>query len=243
MIRFFRKPPFALASFLVFCVIFTVWPQIDLMVSGWFYDASASPSFYLAENPIVAFVYWAFKDMPIVIVPVLLGLSVMCLFRTGTNWTKKHAKKWYFMLAFLLIGPGLIVHTGFKDNWDRARPRSVVEFGGDKQFTPALVIADQCERNCSFVSGHAAMGFAFLALGWVLNSRRWLMVGVATGLFVGGIRIVMGGHFLSDIVFAGYICYFSAWVMAKLILGRFEVQTAKPYPHESAAAVSASSVK
>ncbi|TDO98699.1 phosphatase PAP2 family protein [Marinomonas balearica] len=205
------------AGFIFCAVLFSVWPEIDLYVSGLFYDAGTS-RFPANDNAIVKFVYWLFKEMPAVIVPVLLGLCVMTLFKSGPEWNKIHKRKWYFMLAFLLIGPGIIVHTGFKDNWDRARPRHVVEFGGAQQFTPALVVSDQCERNCSFVSGHAAMGFAFIALGWVLQSRLWLFFGLGLGLFVGGIRVLQGGHFLSDIIFSGFICYASAWVMAKWIL-------------------------
>ncbi|WCN10296.1 phosphatase PAP2 family protein [Marinomonas mediterranea] len=205
------------ACFVLCAVLFSVWPELDLYVSGLFYD-SATSSFPANDNSFVKFIYWIFKEMPAVIVPVLLGLCVLTLFKTGPEWSKVHKRKWYFMLAFLLIGPGIIVHTGFKDNWDRARPRHVVEFGGSKQFTPPLVVSDQCKKNCSFVSGHAAMGFAFIALGWVLKSRPWLFFGLGLGLFVGGIRVLQGGHFLSDIIFSGFICYASAWVMARWIL-------------------------
>ncbi len=213
---------YASISFIICLIIFLGWPNIDVVVSSWFYNP-VTGSFPANDVPFVKFIYWLFKEMPAVIVPVLLWLSIMTLFKAAPDWNKRNRRKWYFMLAFLLIGPGIIVHTGFKDNWDRARPRHVVELGGDKAFTPAWVISDQCERNCSFVSGHAAMGFAFIALGWVLQSRMWLTFGLFMGLFVGGIRVLQGGHFLSDIVFSGYICYASAWVMAKLILGSGDI--------------------
>ncbi len=208
---------FASYSFLFFAALFSLWPELDILVTGYFFDR-VTVSFPANDNAFVQFIYWLFKDMPIVIVPLLLALSIFPLFKACPERYKNHQRKSVFMLIFLLFGPGILVHTGFKDNWDRARPRNVVEFGGSQSFTSPLVVSDQCEKNCSFVSGHAAMGFAFIALGWVLNSRAWLMMGIGLGLFVGSIRIMQGGHFLSDIIFSGYICYASAWVIARLLL-------------------------
>ena len=113
-----------------------------------------------------------------------------------------------YLITVMAIGPGLVVNVVFKDHWGRARPRNVQEFGGDKQFTPAFVISDQCPRNCSFVAGHPSMAFALVALALVMaRRRRELLLGVTAaitlGLVVGFGRIVQGGHFLSDVVFSG----------------------------------------
>ena len=70
------------------------------------------------------------------------------------------------------LGPGLVVNGILKEHWGRARPRDVTQFGGDRRFTPALVIADQCERNCSFSAGHPSAGFALAALAYASISRR-----------------------------------------------------------------------
>lgn len=210
-------PGLATCSFIFFVVLFSLWPELDIVVTGYFFD-SVNSRFPANDNLFVQFVYWLFKEMPNVIVPLLVIASLITLFKNCPEKHRLNQRKWFFMLAFLLLGPGILVHTGFKDNWDRARPRDVTEFGGSRDFTSPLVISNQCEKNCSFVSGHAAMGFAYIALGWVLKSRLWLMCGVGLGLFVGGVRVMQGGHFLSDIIFSGYICYASAWVMARLIL-------------------------
>ncbi len=214
-----KKWPFGIAStsFLFAALLFTLWPELDIMITGLFYDPT-TVSFPANDNLFVQFIYWLFKELPNVIIPLLLALCLVPLLKQAPEWSRTHKRKSYFMLAFLLIGPGIIVHTGFKDNWDRARPRDVVEFGGQLNFTPPLEVSNQCQKNCSFVSGHAAMGFAFIALGWVFRCRRWMTFGIALGLFVGGIRVIQGGHFLSDIIFSGYICYASGWLMAKWML-------------------------
>lgn len=206
-----------LLSFLGFVMLFVGWPELDLMFSGQFFNF-ASQSFPANQEGWVRFVYVLFKDMPLLLVPVLVLATLISWlgFAPAKLRCKRH--KLLFLLLFLLIGPGLLVHAGFKNNWDRARPRDVVEFGGEQHFTPAWIVSDQCEKNCSFTSGHAAMGFAFIALAWVWEWQLGLLVGVIVGLFVGEVRVIQGGHFLSDIIFSGYICYFTAWVLAIVIL-------------------------
>ena len=118
----------------------------------------------------------------------------------------------------------LDIMTSFKAESGRARPAQTQQFGGDKQFTPAFVHSGQCQRNCSFVSGHAGMGFWFLAFAWVLGDRRWLYYGAAIGLAVGLGRVAQGAHFLSDVLFGYPVVYLSALLCARWLLGRWTVE-------------------
>jgi lipid A 4'-phosphatase len=113
----------------------------------------------------------------------------------------------------------LVVNAVFKEHWGRARPRDITEFGGTRTFTPAFVISDQCERNCSFVSGHASLPFAFAALGFLLRRRRWAIYAgaAAFGGLVGFGRIVQGAHFLSDVVFSGVFVFLVAYLLAHYV--------------------------
>lgn len=212
-----QRKHWVLLSFICLVVIFIGWPELDLIFSGLYFDSS-SHSFPANQESWVRFVYVLFKDMPLVLVPALLFVTLISWLRFSPAKLRCKRHKLLFLLLFLLIGPGLLVHAGFKNNWDRARPRDVVQFGGEQHFSPAWIVSDQCEKNCSFTSGHAAMGFAFIALAWVWEWQLGLLVGVIIGLFVGEVRVIQGGHFLSDIIFSGYICYFTAWLLAKVIL-------------------------
>ena len=111
------------------------------------------------------------------------------------------------VLLVLAIGPGLIVHSLLKDHWGRPRPAQIVDFGGSGHYVPPGVISDQCARNCSFVSGHASAGFMIAAgaLFWPHRRRRWLAAGLVAGSLIGAVRIVQGGHFLSDVIGAGLV--------------------------------------
>jgi lipid A 4'-phosphatase len=83
------------------------------------------------------------------------------------------------------------------------------------QFTPAFIPADQCEHNCSFVSGHVATAAFIMAFGWLGKPavrRRWLIASLAFGGLFALVRMVPGGHFLSDTIFGWFATYFSLWL-------------------------------
>jgi len=131
---------------------------------------------------------------------------------------------WRMPLAFVfiscLLGPGLVVNAVFKDQWKRARPLHVAHFGGTQQFTRAGVITDQCENNCSFVSGHVACGFFFLSL-MLVNRRRikfWAVAGISAGLLIGFSRMSNVAHWLSDVIWAAPVTLACSWVIWKALL-------------------------
>jgi lipid A 4'-phosphatase len=119
-----------------------------------------------------------------------------------------------------------VANVGFKDHWGRARPREVVEFGGVGSFSPALVPQFQKARpNGSFVSGDAAFGFFLPAFAYVAPRRLMRRVfwgGMAAGAVFGFIRLAMGAHFLSDIVYAAFFMLASSAGVHAAMYGRRE---------------------
>lgn len=177
-------------------------PQLDMTVSGFFYDGQG---FLWREGPVANF----FHDL---VHPVSLGLTVLFVLGLGYSFYKKLPVRIpLFLLFSLIIGPGLITNTLLKDNWGRARPMQIVEFGGTQHFTPPLLMADQCDHNCSFVGGDAAFGYWFSAFGYVVPRRRRTVFwsGMSIGLGYSLLRIGMGAHFLSDVFFAGIVILLS----------------------------------
>jgi lipid A 4'-phosphatase len=145
---------------------------------------------------------------------VLLGYEFLALSRAGV----------IYLMAVFILGPGLLVNGILKEDWGRARPSQIVEFGGDKRYTPPLEIADQCQHNCSFVSGEASLGFAFGAFGFVATAPRRRRLGLAAGLVLGSVfgllRMAQGGHFLSDVYFAGVAIFALAWALHRILISR-----------------------
>ncbi len=196
-------------------------PQVDLAVSGYFFDDAQG--FYLRNQPLVRFVY---ELVPWFSRLVIAGL-LLFLLAAWTIWRQHEFFQFkrrvaLYLLLVAIVGPLLLVNGVFKDHWGRARPSQVVEFGGTKQFTRAALPADQCEKNCSFVSGHASVGFFFLAFAFVWPRRRllWLATGTVLGLGIGLVRIMQGGHFFSDVIFCSIVVYLSARVLHALVLRR-----------------------
>jgi membrane-associated phospholipid phosphatase len=111
-----------------------------------------------------------------------------------------------------------------KDHWGRARPSQIEAFGGTRQFTPAPLPASQCERNCAFVSGHAALAFSVVSFALLLPSGRRRRFAIAAALGFGGlvgvVRMAAGAHFLSDVVYAGLIVSATSWLLYEIIVTR-----------------------
>lgn len=191
----------------VLLLVFGLAPGVDIWFSGLFY--SAEHGFVAQQWPVL---HWVNTGVPWVgrgiLVVAMLGCVAAVFGYSGLN-----GRKWRpicGLLLMLVIGVGLVVHVGLKDHWGRARPQDTQVFNGPHRFTPPLQPSNQCQTNCSFVSGHAATGFALLGLG-ILGSRRrrvqWLFIAMASGVLIGLVRIAVGRHFLSDVLFGGALLW------------------------------------
>jgi lipid A 4'-phosphatase len=126
----------------------------------------------------------------------------------------------------LLIGPGLLVNAGLKSLWGRPRPLQCEEFGGPMSFKPVGEIATQKFPNSSFPSGHAATAFFFIAPAFLVrrnNGRRrrgWFLAGIGYGSAMGFTRVLQGGHFVSDVLWAGIIVYFVGVGLSRILLSQ-----------------------
>lgn len=189
-------------TFLIFTfvavLVFALFPQLDLDTSSLFYHKGEG--FYLSDFWIFHFLYKR--------VGWILGVTVLALLlylfyqiKTGKQAHYLNKKGITFLLLFLLLGPGLITNVLIKEHSGRVRPVQIEQFGGQKAFTPYYRMDGACEHNCSFISGHAAAGFFFLAFGYLLHSRMIFLLALGFGVLMALTRVAQGGHFLSDVVF------------------------------------------
>ena len=202
------QAPFKLAGIaaligIAAAIVFVGWPGIDLAAARIFY---VEPRHFLFNHSALATALrWGFRALTwgtaiAAVTGIILALARRRhLFGLGLP-------EWIFLALVLITGPGLIANTLLKDNWARPRPIHVVEFGGPDRFTPVLERSGACERNCSFISGEASATFALgFAIAMLARRRRaeLMAAAVALGGVAGLIRMGEGGHFLSDVVFAG----------------------------------------
>lgn len=205
--------------------IFAVFPTLDLSVMGHLYTPGLG--FIHAHDPLVlASYHWT----PLVGRIILVSLAALALLGPMlarlTRWLGWHRLSQRCvgsgrrMAAAAVIcgvlGPGLVVEVWFKNEIGRPRPVQVTQFGGDHLFVGVFDRGDNPENHRSFVSSHAAAGFWLLSLGLTSGPvwrRRWLLIGIACGAAIGLCRMMQGGHFLSDIVFA----FYAVWIPGQLV--------------------------
>lgn len=201
--------------------LFLLAPGLDLWTSHLFYEPGRG--FALAHWPpalivsdLVPWIAWG--------IAALVALAALWLYLVGRPLWRFDRNALVFVFAAVTLGPGLLVNTVLKDHWGRARPAQIEAFGGSHHFTPAPLPAAQCPSNCSFASGHAALGFGLIAFAFLLPAGAWRrragMAALAVGAFIGLDRIAEGRHFLSDVVFAGLLVYGTTaalywWIVAR----------------------------
>lgn len=186
--------------------VFGAVPELDIWVSRRVHAGGGE--FPLAQLAWVQGLYhltpWVGRGLFVVSL-VILAVAAIRVPVSRRIWRRAGA-----LALVLLLGLGGVVHGLFKENWGRPRPHQVQEFAGSRSYVPALRPGGECSRNCSFVSGHAATGFGLIALGLFscrARRRTWFLIAMSTGLMVGAGRVLQGGHFLSDVLFAGLIMW------------------------------------
>jgi len=194
-------------------------PQVDLFVSGLFYDPAHG--FTLANWPPVHDLTASIRWITWAILLIPLAGAAWLRFVGWPIW-RFNRNALIFLIAALTVGPGILVNTVLKDHWGRARPYQIEAFGGQHQFTPAPLPADQCDRNCSFVSGHAALGFSLVMFAFLIPAGRTRTIALAAalsfGALVGLARIAAGHHFLSDVVDAGLLVVGTTWLLHRWLV-------------------------
>jgi len=195
-----------ITAFLTFLLV--LFPEVDISFSQLFF--SEESGFIYQENFLVYQLY--------ALLPLLTKLfTLVCLLYLVYLIVKYRSYKRilrsgvFFLVIAAAISPGLVVNEVFKENFGRARPRHIEEFNGKREFTGAFTMSDQCKRNCSFSSGHAAMGYFLTAIAYTTNLlyfNRIYLIGIVFGSLVGLSRIVMGGHFLSDVLASAFVVLF-----------------------------------
>ena len=193
------------ASFIIFSLTLILIPSIDISISSLFYDPFIQS---FKPNKFLHFIKELFQSTGALLLLLFLITIIVIYIKT-----KKLSRPVIFLTCTLVIS-AIAIEIVMKSEFGRARPRDIIEFNGDKQFTRAFELSDQCQKNCSFVSGHAGIGFFFLAFGFIARKKWAFLPGLALGCLLSYTRIAQGGHFLSDVIIAGYVTFGIAWINA-----------------------------
>lgn len=199
---------------------FTNW---DMTAARWFYvpgPALGKACWPHLRDPLWFFFYhsapWITGVLAFGAIGTLLAGSLKPRFRRY----RIHA---VFILLTVALGPGVLVNSVFKDHWGRPRPCQVEEFGGHYQYHSVLE-KGTAGRGKSFPCGHSSVGFAYCVFYFLWRRKRpawaWTALGLSVflGMLMGFGRMAAGAHFLSDVLWSGYIPFGTALALYYFVL-------------------------
>jgi len=203
----------ALAVGAVVGIVFGLYPQLDVTIAAWFYDPATHT--FAARGEWVTDI----RDAATALIGLLVAPAVFAILGKLVMPNRRMlipGRAALFLSVTLLLGPFLLANVVLKDHWARMRPTDVVQFGGADRFTAWWDPRGPCPDNCSFVGGEAASAFWTLAPA-ALTPPQWrpLAYGgaLAFGAGIGVLRMAGGGHFFTDIVFAGVLMFVVVWAL------------------------------
>lgn len=185
-------------------------PELDQYIAALSYTETTR-MFYGEQALWCKVIYYS---VPVITVALVLTPLVWLFISRHDSQKCKIIVKFGLMTYLALsLGPGLVVNVMFKDHWGRPRPYQVLRDG--KKYSPFWQPHFSEKKDNSFPGGHASIGFflgiPFLALGRKKAAITFSLIG---GMIVGTVRILQGGHYLSDVLFAGIF----VWVVAKVVV-------------------------
>lgn len=198
--------------------VFAVYPQLDIDISALFYNRQIN-LFDVNVQPWTIHLREAARWLiTLILAPACLAVIGKLIMPNRRMLVGGRAA--LFLIVTMALGPGVLTNLVLKDHWGRARPIDITELGGTFRFTPWWDPRGDCPTNCSFVAGEPSGAFWTLAPA-ALAPPQWRLVAygaaLAFGTAVGLLRIAAGGHFFTDVVFAGVLMFLVIWTAHGLL--------------------------
>jgi lipid A 4'-phosphatase len=197
--------------------VFTLYPEVDLSIAQVVHEDTNVDNGALARWPLL--ITSIIREIGLWIEILLTALPIIALVGKLTLPRMKMlipGRAAIFLLSSLAVGPGLLVNVALKNHWERPRPGQLLQFSGTQHFVPWWEPIGDCHKNCSFVSGEASSAFWTIAPA-ALAPAEWRPLAYAAAIAFGSIisisRIMVGGHFLSDTIFAGVFTFVIIWLL------------------------------
>jgi membrane-associated PAP2 superfamily phosphatase len=197
-------------------VVFGLAPELDLKIARFFFDPSVN-NYHLSQRimPIRDGAMWIIAAL---VAPGFIAIGWKLLVPRARMLISARAAM--FLVMTMALGPGLAVNLIAKDHWGRSRPHSVHQMGGKEIFVAWWDPRGECATNCSFVSGDVSGGYWTLAPA-ALAPAPWRPVAyaaaIAFGSAIGVMRMLLGAHFFTDVIFAGVITFLIIWLSHNLL--------------------------
>ena len=185
--------------------------DLDLKLASFFYHENTQANPWIWQNWwLCRLLYRYAYDFTLLVAIGCVIIILVSYFLPNLTVLRRPAT---YLLLVIAIGPGLVVNLIFKDHWGRPRPAHVTAFGGPHHYIPPLQIGSTGEK--SFTCGHCSVGFAMFGMFFLSKKRKkfYFALTLCLGGILGLTRMSAGGHFVSDILWSGYLVFFVAWLL------------------------------
>ena len=219
------KSFFLLLAALIAATLLCTVTGLDLRAAALFYRPGAG--FPIGDQQPWHALY-RFGEYPAFAMGAVAALSLVAGFLLPP--LARYRRRALFLVLLLVIAPGLLTNSLFKDHWGRPRPRQLDMFGGTMAFHEPWQ-PGPAPKNASFPAGHPTVAFYLSAPYFVLrrSHRRqgliWLSGGILYGIVMGMARVIQGGHFVTDVIWSAGFVFLSALVLASLLRPDEESET------------------
>lgn len=138
-------------ALLVVSAVFAAAPDIDLgIASAFFRDGrwvfEAWPGMVVFNKGFNTATHWFSGVLALVVAALALQRWRQPLASTAA------LRKTGYLLLVIALGPGLLVNAVLKEQWGRARPSQVAEFGGSAAYTPVWLPSDGLQSAIAALS-------------------------------------------------------------------------------------------
>lgn len=143
------------------------------------------------------------------ILALIIFVAMLLFIKKMGNQRLKKYRKHGFILLFLMLSEAILVNV-VKIFWARPRMRSMESIDQFKKWYEINGPMNS-EEFKSFPSGHTANGFAMIVYGLFIPSdrvkarRMFTAFAITWGACTALSRVLLGAHFLSDVIVGGYI--------------------------------------
>jgi membrane-associated PAP2 superfamily phosphatase len=153
----------------------------------------------------------------LIIIFAVYLIFIVVLPRFSPSWLNR--RRALYVLACLALVP--IISTQLRAISHMATPLELKMYGGAYDHLLLFQTKPAGYPCHAFPAGHASGGFALISLYWAWADRSYRRVGLAIGLFFGGVmglyQIARGEHFLSHTLTTALIAWLVSACLARLI--------------------------
>lgn len=206
-----RREMLVLSFFAVSTTLLFWLTDLDIQLAGLFYHPGHSVADWPYQHGMFIKILYDYA-FPFT---VIAGLTALTVYIVGHfhHYTGRFRRRALYILLVIALGPGVVVNLVFKDHWGRPRPVHVQQFGGKYAYVPPLQPAQTPDK--SFVCGHCSVGYAFFVLYFLSQNHKpvYFVLTLALAWTMGFTRMTSGAHFVSDILWSGYLVFLVAFAL------------------------------